>query len=332
MPSIDLNGASLFYEDSGGGEEAVVFLHGVLRDRRVFERQFIALRSRIRCIAIDFRGHGQSSSPEEGYEPAALAADVLALLAFLGVTRAHLVGLGLGGYVALRAALDRPELTVSLALIGTSADQEQAANLPRYRWLVFMARWLGPGLMAEQALQLLFGPRFLNDPYRAAVRSEWRRRMGSLKRHAVGRVLRAYLSRPSLLAEIESIRKPALLLVGEMDLVTPADESRRILTRIPEAELKIIPRSGHTPTVEESDEVNARLAAFIQRHASIKTDRSSARPMGGKSSNAKKTNAKKPGAKAQPALRAAGKKSTAPKGPARKATGKSGQRPRKQGK
>lgn len=317
MPSIDLNGASLFYEDSGGGEEAVVFLHGVLRDRRVFERQFIALRSRIRCIALDFRGHGQSSAPEEGYEPTALSADVLALLAFLGVSRAHLVGLGLGGYVALRVALDRPEQTASLALIGTSADQENPANLPRYRWLVFLARWLGPGLMAEQALQLLFGPRFLNDPYRAAVRSEWRRRMGSLKRHAVGRVLRAYLGRPSLLAEIESIRKPALLLVGEMDLVTPADESRRILTRIPEAELKIIPRSGHTPTIEESDEVNARLAAFIQKHAAIRTERSGSRAPGGKKTNAKSA----------AASRVAGKK-TAPSrtkpslAPARKASGK----------
>lgn len=325
MPSIDLNGASLFYEDSGGGgEEAVVFLHGVLRDRRVFERQYIALRSRIRCIAVDFRGHGQSSAPEEGYEPAALAADVLALLAFLGVSRAHLVGLGLGGYVALRAALDRPESIASLVLIGTSADQENPANLPRYRWLVFLARWLGPGLMAEQALQLLFGPRFLNDPYRAAVRSEWRRRMGSLKRHAVGRVLRAYLARPSLLAEIESIRKPALLLVGEMDLVTPADESRRILTRIPEAELKIIPRSGHTPTIEESDELNARLAAFVQKHASIRADRGVVRTPG----------AKKPGAKTASGSRSAGKKtgaarSSASGSTAKKKSGKTGAQARK---
>jgi pimeloyl-ACP methyl ester carboxylesterase len=324
MPSIDLNGASLFYEDSGGGEEAVVFLHGVLRDRRVFERQFIALRSRIRCIALDFRGHGQSSPPEEGYEPTALAADVLALLAFLGVSRAHLVGLGLGGYVALRVALDRPELTASLALIGTSADQENPANLPRYRWLVFLARWLGPGLMAEQALQLLFGPRFLNDPYRAAVRSEWRRRMGSLKRHAVGRVLRAYLARPSLLAEIESIRKPALLLVGEMDLVTPADESRRILTRIPEAELKIIPRSGHTPTIEESDEVNARLSAFIQKHASIRTERSVARAPGGK-----KTPVKTPAAARAVGKKAGASRSNPSASTAKKKTGKAASAPRK---
>src|SRR4029078_4522554 len=113
MPMIDVNGTSLYYEDTGPGStgETVVFSHGLLWGTELFAPQIAALRDRYRCLAWDHRGQGKSAVEWRNcidMEP--LAQDAAALLEHLGVKSAVFVGLSMGGFVGMRVAARRPDL------------------------------------------------------------------------------------------------------------------------------------------------------------------------------------------------------------------------------
>src|SRR6185295_5463818 len=164
MPEVQVHGVALHYTERGAGRETVVFAHGLLWNGRMFDAQMAALADRYRCIAFDFRGQGGSEATADGYDMDTLAADALALVERLGCAPCHFVGLSMGGFVGMRLAIRHPEALRSLILLNTTADPEPAANLPRYRLLRFVARWLGLRAVAGRVMPVLFGRTFLQDP------------------------------------------------------------------------------------------------------------------------------------------------------------------------
>jgi len=174
MPTLELNGARIYYEDSGGPGAPVVFAHGLLWSCRLFDAQVKALRNRFRCVAFDVRGQGQSEVTDSGYDFETLTGDAIALIEKLGLAPVHFVGLSMGGMIGMRLAARRSDLVRSLALLETSADPEPSENVPRYRRLNLVARWLGLSLVADQVMPIMFGRKFLEDASRAAERQLWR--------------------------------------------------------------------------------------------------------------------------------------------------------------
>jgi len=170
MPTLELNGARIYYEDSGGSGAPVVFAHGLLWSCRVFDPQVAALRDRFRCVAFDFRGQGQSEVTESGYDLETLTADAIELIEKLRLAPTHFVGLSMGAMIGMRLAARRPELVRSLTLLETSADPEPEENVPKYRRLNLVARWLGFSLVAGQVMPIMFGRKFMEDPARGAER------------------------------------------------------------------------------------------------------------------------------------------------------------------
>src|SRR5262245_44696231 len=136
MPTIDVNGTSLYYEDTGPGStgETIVFAHGLLWGVELFEPQLAALRDRYRCIAWDHRGQGRRAvDPRHSIGRELLWQDAVELLDALKVTSAHFVGLSMGGFVALRVAARRPDLVRKLILLETAIGPEPLENVARYR-------------------------------------------------------------------------------------------------------------------------------------------------------------------------------------------------------
>jgi pimeloyl-ACP methyl ester carboxylesterase len=150
MPTLDVNGARIHWEERGAGSDTVVFSHGLLFSGRMFDAQVEALADRYRCVTFDHRGQGGSGVTASGYDMDTLAADAAALIEALGLAPCHFVGLSMGGFVGMRLAIRRPELLRSLALLETSADPEPEENVPRYRLLNFVARWFGLRLVAPR--------------------------------------------------------------------------------------------------------------------------------------------------------------------------------------
>jgi 3-oxoadipate enol-lactonase len=241
----------------------VIFAHGLLWSGQMFAQQVGVLQQRYRCITFDWRGQGQSEVTRAGYDMESLYADTLALIDALDITACHFIGLSMGGFIGMRLAARRPDLVTSLILLGTSADPEPAANIPKYRMLNLVASWLGFRLVVSPVMQIMFGQKFLSDPARSQLRKEWRRRLLANHRIGITRATAGVITRRSIADLLPAISAPTLILVGDQDVATPPDVAQRIHARIPHSQLAIIPGAGHTSTVEEPAAVNAAILAFL---------------------------------------------------------------------
>ncbi|MFP2899772.1 alpha/beta fold hydrolase [Corallococcus sp. 4LFB] len=268
MPMRSVNGTRLYYEDTGGAGDVVLFSHGLLWSTRLFDPQVEALRGRFRCIAYDHRGQGQSEVPPESViDVETVYADAVALIESLGVAPVHFVGLSMGGFVGMRLAARRPDLLRSLVLLETSADPEPPMNVPRYTALNLVARYVGLGPVATPVMRIMFGTSFLTDPGRAEERALWRARLVGNRRD-IYRAVNGVIKRKPVADELPRIRTPTLVVVGEEDRATVPARSERIHSLIPGSKLVRLSRGGHSSSVEEPALVNAELAPFLTQHAS----------------------------------------------------------------
>lgn len=272
MPKLNVNGAEIHYQDSAGsarlqrdgtGPETLVFAHGLLWSGRMFEAQVEALRDRYRCVTFDFRGQGQSEVTAAGYDMDTLAEDAAALIEALDCSPCHFAGLSMGGFVGQRLAIRRPELLKSLILLETSADPEPEQNVGRYRLLNFIARWFGLRPITGQVMPIMFGEKFLNDPARAEQRQALRRRLIANHRVGITRAVRGVIERDGTYDQLDRIRVPTLIVVGDQDVATVPAKSERMHQRIAGSKLVVIPGAGHTSTIEEPEAVNTALEDFL---------------------------------------------------------------------
>lgn len=267
MPTIQVNGATLYYEESGTGAETIVFSHGLFWSGQMYEAQRAELSKRYRCIAFDHRGQGRSEVTPGGYDLDELWLDAAALLEKLKAAPCHWVGLSMGGFVGLRLAARRPELIKSLALLNTAADPEPFKNRPKYVVLGALARVFGMRPFVGEAMKSMFGKPFLSDPARGEARAELRRRLiGNDIRGAV-RSLMGVVARKPIEEELGRIKCPALVLIGERDAAIAPPRSRRMASLIAGSEVVEIPRAGHSSTMEEPGAVTEALARFYARVA-----------------------------------------------------------------
>jgi len=221
------------------------------------------LKDRSRCVAFDFRGQGHSEVTRSGYDMETLYEDALALIEPFGCAPCHFLVLSMGGFLGWRLAARHPELLRSLILLETSADPEPGENVAKDRQLTFVARWFGLGLVVDRVMPVMFGRTFLTDPARALERREWRRRMSGNHRLGVTRATTGVITRKGIESEIDRIRVPTLILVGDEDVAVPVVHSQRLHERIADSRLEIIPRAGHTSTVEEPTAVNVAITNFL---------------------------------------------------------------------
>lgn len=265
MPFAEINETSLFYEDTGPGRTGgtIVFSHGLLWGTELFAPQIAALRDRYRCIAWDHRGQGKSAADWRNcIDMELLAQDASALLDHLGVKSAVFVGLSMGGFVGMRVAARRPDLVSRLVLIETSIEREAAENVPRYRLLNTIFRRLGPRLTSGQVGKVMLGKSVLADRDRKTEVAGWIKLM--TRRRDIWRAVNGVIDRAPMAAdELAKIRVPTLVVVGDEDLATPRAKAERMTAAIAGARLEVVPRAGHSSTVEQPAAVNRILEAFL---------------------------------------------------------------------
>ncbi|OAB58125.1 hypothetical protein AY599_00255 [Leptolyngbya valderiana BDU 20041] len=257
-----INQARLNIVEDGIGPETLVLLHGLLFSHRMFDGQVEALQSRFRCVRMDFRGQGESEVTASGYDLDTLAEDVIALIESLDGERVHLLGFSMGGMVAQRVALKRPDLLRTLVLMNTAAQAEHLRKRPKFALLNFIARWFGLELVAPRILPLMFSDRFIEDPACREERERWVAMVTGNDRVGVTRAVRGVVSRNSVLDRIDEIRTPTLIITADQDRATPARWSEEMKERIPGSRLVRIENSGHMTPVEQPAAVNQVLIEF----------------------------------------------------------------------
>jgi pimeloyl-ACP methyl ester carboxylesterase len=273
MPTFSRNGAVIHYLDTGApagrADAATVFFgHGLLFSGWMFHPQIAELQTEYRCVAIDWRGQGESAATQDGYDMDTLADDAVALIESLGIAPVHYVGLSMGGFVGQRIAARRPELIRSLSLLDTSAGPEDPENVSRYKLLGWIYRLTGITPLRKAVRPIMFGPTFLADASRKPLIEEWERRLARSPRSGIRKAVIAVAERKPVEDEIGRIQAPTLVLVGVDDAATPLAKAQRIAELIPGARLATLPDCGHTSTLEASDTVTGLLRDFLAENTS----------------------------------------------------------------
>ncbi len=266
MPVIGVHGTDLYYEDTGGSGERILFLHGFLFDGRQYDAQVAALRAGYRCVRMDFRGQGRSAVAADGYQMEQQAADVAAVIRALGLAPVHLAGLSMGGFAALRIAARQPGLVRSLILLNTSAARHARGKMPGHLLLTAIGRVAGVSgpLLPSRLEQELYRPAFRTDPARAAERAAWRERWAQADRAALARTMLGVVLRPGIRDELSDISVPALIIAGGADTSLPAAQSREMHALIPGSRLVELPGVGHSSPLQDPAAVTGAMTAFLR--------------------------------------------------------------------
>ena len=249
----------LFHTDDGQGEP-IVLLHAFPLDGRMWETQRSELVGRFRVIVPDFAGFGRSASAETREGLDAHADDVAHLLDALGIERATVVGLSMGGYIALAFARRHPGRLARLGL----ADTRAAADSPegkagRDQNMALVARE-GVAPLVERLLSKLLSRNASADVV-ALVRS-----LGVAQPPAaVQAALAAMRDRADSSSLLASLDLPVGVIVGEADAITPVGEARAMATVLPRAELTIIAGAGHLANLESPAPFTASIRRLMER-------------------------------------------------------------------
>ena len=255
MPRIITNnGYDIGYVEAGGGNATpIVFLHGVGSDKSAWRPQLEHFGRTRRAIAFDYPGYGDSDPAPQGTTRDDYAFAIISAMHELGVDRAHICGLSLGGVVAVAMSHHAPERCASLILADTFAAHpnglaiyerslEGSRDLPAMaeeRVDVLLAQPIDPQIRREVAETM---SRIDPDAYRIGAKAVW---LADERDRA------------------QEIKVPTLVLVGDQDLVTPVDLSSELIDLIPDARMRLITGAGHLSNLEKPDAFNAIVGQFI---------------------------------------------------------------------
>ncbi len=256
MPLISANGTELFYDLAGPeGAPAVVLSNSLGTTLEMWDFQARVLASRYRVLRYDTRGHGRSPVVDQPISLQTLANDLVGLLDSLGIARAHIVGLSIGGMTAQALAATHPDRVASLVLMATSAYLPQGWNER-----AALVRAQGLGAIVEATMTRWFTPSFIADasaPLRAL-----RERFLTIDPRGYA-VCCGAIATMDLRETIRSITAPTLIIAGADDPATPPAMSVDISNRIVGAELVVLARAAHILAMEQPDIVNRHLLAFL---------------------------------------------------------------------
>lgn len=259
MPVLPLRDINLYYEVAGQGDP-VFFIHGLGSSARDWEYQVPFFAPRYRVVVFDVRGHGRSDKPPGPYSVPLFAQDTAALIRALEAAPAHVVGISMGGMIALQLAVDEPALVRSLVVVNSGPElvvrtfRERLMILQRF----LIVRLLGMRKMGEVLSQRLF-PR----PDQAPLRQMFVERWAENDPRAYREAMRALVGW-SVADRLGDIRCPTLVIASDQDY-TPVSAKEAYVARMPNARLVVIPDAHHAVTVERPEEFNQALLDFLMQ-------------------------------------------------------------------
>jgi 3-oxoadipate enol-lactonase len=257
---IQANGIEMGYRiDGPEGAPAVVFSHSLAASREMWEPQLPALSDRYQVLRYDLRGHGESAVGETPYTPVLLASDVAALLAALDISRAHFVGLSIGGVIGQALALARSDLLLTLTLCDTLARAPEGFGAV-WEERVRSAQADGMAALVEPTIERWFTPPFFAAAPEIVDRV---RAMIAATQPAAYAGCAAALSTLDLMDRLGEIALPTLVVVGADDQSTPVAMAESIQAAIPGARLQVLENAAHLSNIEQKDRFNAALSDFL---------------------------------------------------------------------
>lgn len=256
MPQIINNGRELFYRDKGSGSVAL-FVHGFPLDSSMWLEQLEALSDTRRCIAPDLRGFGHSAPslrPVTTMDDHAL--DLAALLDVLGVEQVDLVGLSMGGYIALAFAERYPERLRTLALVDTKSTEDSEEAKAGRRAGAERVAIEGRSGLATDMIGVLVA-----ESASTWTRARLRTMIESTPVESIVAAFEGMRQRPDRTAVLSNLSVPAAVIVGEHDVLSPLVEADHMAVAAGAA-LTVVPDSGHMTPIEDPATVAGALRSL----------------------------------------------------------------------
>jgi 3-oxoadipate enol-lactonase len=248
-------GYEIGYDEAGGGERTpIVFLHGVGSDKSVWRLQLEHFGQERRSVAFDYPGYGDSDPAPENTTRDDYAAAIVSAMTALGIAKAHICGLSLGGVVAIAIHHLAPDICASLVLADTFASHPDGHGI--YERSIAASENMR--VLAEGRVDVL-----LAQPADPAVRSEVVETMARID-PAAFRVGAEAVWLANQAERADAIRVSTLVVCGDQDRITPPALSTSLARMIPAAHYEPIERAGHLSNLEQPQAFNTIVGAFIR--------------------------------------------------------------------
>jgi len=258
----EVNGTKLFYEMKGKGE-AIVFIHSGGFDRRVWDDQFNTFSEHYKVVRYDVRGYGKSIPPTKPYSD---EEDLYQLLKFLNIPKAHVVGMSMGGRIAIDFTITHPEMVASLIPVSSAVSGYpfSAQDLMEILKVVYAIQnddvsFAGAG---EAWLQSAYNAPAMEHPEIA------KRLRPIAMENARAWLINPLFPRPPFppaMSRLAEIHAPTLVILGERDISTIKAIAQALETGIPGAKKVVIPGAGHVVSMEKPEEFNSAVLDFLNK-------------------------------------------------------------------
>jgi len=263
MPTATINNIRLHYTDDGIEHASpVIFIHGFPFNHTMWDQQIQLLSGTHRIVSYDIRGHGNSGPGSGPVLIDFLVDDLFALMDHLGISSASIVGLSMGGYIALRGIEREPERFLSLVLCNTKSGADTNEAKIKRADAIRTIQSDGVDTFAENFLKSVFAPDSF-DKHPDAVR-KIRDSIKNTSPDTICDTLVALAARTDTTHVLEKIGIPTLILVGEKDQLTPPSAAQEMAQLIPESQIHILKDAAHMSNLENAEDFNLHLGKFFE--------------------------------------------------------------------
>lgn len=258
---FQFNDITTHYSVSGGGPW-IVLCHALASNSDIWNHQVSTLGKHFSILTFDLPGHGKSPERSDGnYSFEALAENLIALMDYLGIESAHLAGISIGGEVAQVAAANYPSRFRKLVLISTAC----VTNPDRFKiWeeRINEIQKIGMADIVVATTKRWFSENFYREHPEIVKECETRISQTSLAAYiSLARVIQ----KMDLRKQISTIHIPTLVMYGDNDHNTGRIAAGHIRSWIPHATIDCILNAGHFPILEQHEDINQKLLAFLQK-------------------------------------------------------------------
>jgi pimeloyl-ACP methyl ester carboxylesterase len=254
-------GMLISYDDVGSGN-AVLFIHGHMFNRTMWASQIQSLRWKYRTVAPDLRGYGESSSgPDPVTTLDTMAGDLARLLDRLSVARVCVVGLSLGGQVAMEFVRAFPDRTAAAVFAATFPQAETAQGVKERNAMAERLLAEGTAIAGGEMLPKLIGPVSLKS--HPSIAAAVYQMICASDPAGAAAALRGRALRRDYRESLKELRVPTLIMIGTDDAYTSVDDARAMHTDIAGSRLEVFPSVGHMPNLEDEDRFNRQLHHFL---------------------------------------------------------------------
>lgn len=275
MPTANVNNISIAYEIYGDGEP-VILIHGYSYNKSAWITQIEDLSKDFKVIALDVRGSGESSHPEESFTLDSLIEDLKGIMDFLKLEKAHLIGWSMGGMIIQNFVLKYPERAGKLVLFSTSAGfpskdgvimlrnslievyelRKTDSKAAFFQLAKFMHSTKFRKKMEKESTEKIYG---IVTPEELIKDSTENQTNPTDLKHLADAMLEH-----NTVDLLHQIKNETLIVVGSKDPLTPLMVNEQIHEKLPNSTLKVIQGAGHKVFFENQPEVNPIVIDFLK--------------------------------------------------------------------